>query len=424
MYNINTLKTSLAGWIGFKDSEDSAIPSIDSSLKTATSGMYWSDFYPLITTDILYYVSPQFNAMNFATWGAGTTYATGDKVLLNGVAWKSKTGGNIGHLPASGSYWESMFSDWLEDRVNASIANMFNRLAIEKKLNESTKSIFENKKLFLGSGLLTDTITPNSRFVGIAIRPKNINNIRITIDNIGLQFTQIQTDLPIYLFNSQSQTYIKRQLVSTTSANKFDWIALTDFDLDFVNIANDIDSGSTWYIGYFEDDIIGNAINKPYSWIEGPCKGCPGSLDEYSLWNLWSRFYTAQPAAFTTLDGTNLPSNVGYSTSNYGLNLSFSVKPDVTEIFTANKAILTYPLGLQFAADMMQWILHNPPRRTSPVQGNIQAATIAYDLNDTTNSHSIQKLYDKALKGLSFDFSSMSQALPNNKPSSITYRAI
>ena len=416
------MKTELTGLIGFRDSVESDYPPIDSEITASSSGMYMNDFHPLLTTEILDAVCPQFRGYNAFT--ASATYAAGVRVMDDDIAWQSKVANNIGHTPAVGAYWETVFSLWLREKYNASVANLFNRLATEKKINVSTKAIFENKQLFLGAGQMSDTITPTSRFVGMAIQPKNINNVRITIDRIGLQFTQAQTDLYIYLFNSQSKTYIKRQAVSTSAANKFDWVSLTDFNIDFVNYSDDIDSGSVWYIGYFEDDIAGNAINKAYSWREGPCNGCPGQLPEYNLWNLWSKYYSVRPVEFSTPDGTNLPGGEGYSMLSYGMNLAMTVKPDVTDLIVTNKSVLTYPLGLQFAVDMLNWIAHNPPRRTNAVHANVQAGAILYDVNGENGSGGLKKDLANAIKALDFDFSDLSAALPSHRPGPIRYSAI
>jgi len=422
MFRISTLKTELTGLIGFRGSVATGYPALDTEITASTSGMYINDFHPVLTTEVLEAVAPQFKG--YTAFSATATYGLADRVMNGDIAWQSKAAANYGHTPSVGAYWETMFSLWLREKYNASVANLFNRLATEKKINTSTKSIFENRQLFLGSGNMTDTITPSGRFVGLAVQPRNINNVRITIDRIGLQFSQIQTDLYIYLFNSQSETYIKRQAVSTSTANKFEWVSLTDFDIDFVNYSGDIDSGSVWYIGYFEDDIAGNAINKAYSWREGPCRGCPGSLPEYSLWNTWSKYYSVIPIEFRTLDGTNLPTNEGYSMLSYGLNLAMSVKPDVTDILISNKGALTYPLGLQFAVDMVTWIAYNPPRRTGALQANIQAGTLLYDINGENGSGGLKKELANALKALDFDFSDLSTALPAQRPGPIRYSAI
>jgi hypothetical protein len=376
---------------------------------------------------VLYAISPDFMAYNYAAWSNLTTYASGARVMYGGKAWQSKQGANLNKTPAAGVWWELMFSAWLRERLNASVSNLFNRLATEKKLHESTKAIFDNKQIFMGSGKLSNTIMPRGRFVGLAIRPRKINNIRVDINAIGLHFTDVQTDLPIYLFNSSSEAYIKKELLSTTDTSTFVWIPMTDWSAYVNSIEDNYDSGSEWYVGYFEDDISGNAIQKSYDFVNGPCVSCPSHRAERNRFNLWNKFFDIAPVSSGTLDGENLPSNINHSSMcNYGLNLAVSVRPDVTEIFTSNKQALTYPLQLQFAVDMLNWAVTNPTRRTNPVHGNIQRELIAYDLDGSgqgKNTGLKGRLTD-AIKGLDFDFSRISAALPDARPSRINARAI
>ena len=427
MYNLSTLKTELTGWIGFRESSDAGVDVIDSTLKTATSGSYFDEFHPLLQTDVLYSIAPDFMSYNYPAWSNLTTYAAGARVSHSSKAWQSKQGANLNKTPAAGAWWELMFSAWLQERVNASVANLFNRLATEKKLAESTKSVFDNKQIFIGSGKLNNTVTKKGRFVGLALVPKQINNIRIDINAIGLHFTQIQTDLPVYLFNSSREEYVAKQLVSTTDTSTFAWVPLTNWSCYFNSIANDYDPGSVWYVGYFEDDVAGNAIQKTYDYVIGPCVGCPSHAAEVNRFNLWNKFFDAMPVASGDLDADNLPENFSVSrTTNWGLNLSVSVRPDVTEIFTANKQALTYALGLQFAVDMLSWLVMNPLRRANPIHANIQKEAISYDLDGTGQGKNLGlrgQLAD-AIKAMNFDFSKISAALPDHKPSKFKYRAI
>ena len=108
----------------------------------------------------------------------------------------------------------------------------------------------------------------------------------------------------------------------------------------------------------------------------------------------------------------------------FGMNLAMTAKPDVTDILTTNKTILTYPLGLQFAVDMLTWIAYNPPRRTNPLHGNIQAGAILYDINGETGHGGLKKDLANAIKALDFDFSDISTALPKQHPGPIRYSAI
>jgi hypothetical protein len=381
MFNIADLKTALAGYIGFRYPVGEFV-TIATVLRTSVSGQYWDDFHPLLHTDSIYYTAPK----------------------------------------------DADFSTWLGERVDASIGKLFSRLQTNKKLQGSTKSIFDNVQLFTGVGKITDQIAKSSRLVGLRITPRNINNIRVVINQIGLQLTHAQTGLPVYLWHSSRAATVDSQVLVTTTTNYFDWKAL-GFNLDYVNYANDIDSGGSYYIGYFEADLTGNAIRKTYDFYAGPCVSCPGSQTNRTIYNLWSKYVEVLPFSVpnSKLSGTNIPpveDMVWDETTNYGINLSLTVKPDLTELVTNNLSVVTYPLGLQFASDMLEWMLYNPATRVNPSQMNANQAAFNYALNGDSQNRGIVKDLTDAINGLAEDLSGISTALPQNKPSGIRIGAI
>jgi hypothetical protein len=430
MVTISTLQTGLAGWIGVRDTKATDIDAIDSSLTTATSGSYFDDFHPILHTDTLTKIGPNFAAENYAAWSALTTYSTGNRVLYSGIAWQSKADVNLNNAPAASAWWKTVFSAWLNEKINASIANLANKLQTEKKLNLSTKSLLSNTQLFTGASG-RDTITNSGRLVGFEIDPRKINNIKVVLNYLGVQFSAVQTGFNIYLYHSSRKGAVASMNITTTTAYKFEWKALTagSFDLNFVDFTNNIDSGGKWYIAYFEDDIVGSAIEKKYDFEYGPCNGCSNTRDEYRIYNLWNKYVDIMPFYFdaTDLDGTNLPDieNINYTpTTNYGLNLSLSVNTDITNIMLHNKHILTYPLGLQFAFDMLSWVVFNPTMRVNPERVNMSEQAILYERDGDANTEGLKKRLADAISALAEDLSRLSTALPDNKPSKVRYGAI
>lgn len=380
MFNIATLKTALSGYIGFRYPVDDAV-TIATALRTSVSGQYWDDFHPLLNPDTIFSTAPQ---------------------------------------------WAN-FSTWLGQKIDSSISLLFNRLATNKKLQGSTKSLFDNKQLFTGVGKITDQVAKSSRLVGLAISPKIINNIQVTINQIGLQLTSAQPGLPIYLWHSSRVVTVDSQVLVTSGTNYFDWQSL-NWNLDYVNYANDIDSGGRWYIGYYEADLTGNAIRKTYDFYAGPCVTCRGTEIDRTIYDLWSRYVNVMPfyveaGKFT---GQNLPSveNMIFDeTNNFGLNLALTVKPEMTELITSNLQLITYPLGLQFANDMLEWMLFNPGTRINPQQENARSA-IAYALDGSENKKGIREDLKSAIDALAVDLSGVSAALPQNRPSGISIGVI
>jgi len=433
MYSISSLQSGLTGLIGCRDTKTTDIPAIDSSQTASSSGQYWDDFHPLLDTENLFYCAPNFEAESYATWSVVITYSSGQRVIYSGVAWQSKADANLNHTPAAGAWWKTVFSIWVGERLNTSVASLFNRLATEKKLNLSTKSIFDNLQLFTGPGRLQDTITNSGRMVGLRIHPKMINNIRVIMDKIGVQFSDVQTGFNIYLYHSSRQAAVASMSITTTVAYKFEWKTLTtgSFDLDFVNFANNIDSGGYWYIAYFEDDIAGSSINKKYDFEYGPCNSCANTQDELRIYNLWNRYVDIEPfyVSADDLDGANLPDidNMAFTpTTNYGLNLSMTVKPDVTELVLLQKDQIIYPLGMQFAYDMISWMVFNPPVRVNPAAVNTRMTTqqLYYERDGDANTDGFKQKLSRAIAALAEDLSKLSTALPDNKPSRVSYGAI
>jgi hypothetical protein len=433
MYSISALQTGLAGLIGVRDTKTTDIPAISTVLTATSSGTYWDDYHPLLNTDTLFFSAPNFEAEAYGTWSNAVSYALGVRkiYLTNAYECTAVAGSTIGVLPSALTEWKTVFNAWLGEKINSSIANLFNRLATEKKLNLSTKSLFEDVQLFTGAGRLQDTITNSGRLVGLQIDPKKINNIKVVLNNLGVQFADIQAGFTIYLFHSSRKAAVATMNVTTTVGYRFEWKTLTagSFDLDFVNFAGNIDSGGHWYIGYFESTITGNAINKSYDFEDGPCSGCSNTQHEVKNYNLWNKYVDVMPFFFksTDLSGVELPdiSKIQYApTTNFGLNLSMSVMPSVTELILKQKSSIAYPLGLQFANDMLGWMAFNPPLRNNAVRSNASQQAILYERDGDANTEGLKQRLAKAVTALAEDLSRLSTALPDNKPSPYRYGAI
>ena len=428
MYNIASLQTGLAGLIGVRAANPTIaeIPSMDTAITASSSGQYWDDFHPLLSTDLLYFCSPNFEAENYSAWSAVVTYPANARVIHNDIAWQSKAALNINHVPPDPAWWKTLYSVWLQERINSSIGNLFHKVAVNKKLNLSTKSLLEDIQLFIGAGRISDQITKAGRLVGLKIRPKMINNIAVALKYVGVQFS-VADSFNLYLWHSSREDAVATIAVTTTTNNKFEWKALTSsFVLDYVNFANNIDAGGDWYLGYFEDEIAGFAINKAYDFDEPPCSGCPGTGEDLRRYNLWNKYVDIVPFAFSAADlnGIKLPDieKTGYTYStNYGLNLSLNVAPDLTALVLQNTSMLVYPLGMQFAHDIIEWMVFNPPRRVNAPQINANKGAADYALNSETG---IKVELKRATDALSEDLSKISTVLSDNRPSRVRYGSI
>jgi len=412
MLNITSLKTALSGAIGLKNTDDPTLP--DCTLTGSSTGMYYDNYHPLITYDNLYYIAPNYDGNSYDTFTATSSYATGTFAKSDNIAYKAtRTITATATLPGSSTAWESPVNDWVESKIDASISILGNVIQTHKKLSKSTKTFLDSVQLIEGAGRLNDTITPSSRFVGFEIIPRPTNNITSTIDYIGLQFSTAQTALPVYLYHSSQNAPIGIFSFTTTSARSFDWQSAEDnlssgnYTMPFVEYSRNIDSGGTYYLGYFEDDITGSAIEKEFA-------SCVNSA-KYKKVTDW---LTIRPISVSGVSGTNLfdIDDVGYTESSFGLNLSISVKTDVTEMVVSNKTLLTNALGYQFAKDMLNEMLHNPQSRINRNQDNATRNSILYELQDEQNNYNLNNKMNDAIEAMEFDFSQISQVLPHSRP--------
>jgi hypothetical protein len=413
MFNISTVKTALFGLIGLRDSDNPDYPV--NTLTGASASVYFDDYHPLITFDNLYEIAPNYDGMNYDKWTA-TAYATGAYAIYDNVAYKAQQSVSSGDVPSlTSTAWQTPVKDWITTKQYASINKLLNQVFTNKKLNESTKTFLDSVQVVDGAGRLQDTVTPASRFVGYEINLKRANNIKAVINYIGLQFTQAQTDLDIYLFHSSQKTAVGKWTLSSAAATSFDWIDASSPDsgsnvLHYVNYTNNIDSGGTYYLGYFEDDISGSAIEKKIGYY------CSDYPDGHVKWSKWAEI---RPISVTSsnLDGYNLfdIDAIGYIDTNFGLNFSFSVDSDITEMLVNKKTLFVNAFGYQFASDMLQEMIYNPASRINRKQDNATRSSVLYEWNAPDNKNSIMAQLKDAIDALSFDLSRISQVLPDNR---------
>jgi len=228
------------------------------------------------------------------------------------------------------------------------------------------------------------------------------------------------------VFHSGRSAAIDTQEITTLAANSFHWQAGTIENLDYVDYTLHVDSGGRFYVGYFEDDISGSAINKDDQYLGSLCSGCNDT--DKNLYNLWNKFFDVQPIAVASgdLNGTALwdlsKTSVQFST-NFGMNLSLSVKTDVTDILKSNKTVFTDALGYQFAYDMLKEMIALPPARLNRLGDNVQKAAV-FSIQELNEDDTLKRRLDDAIEGLTFDLSQLSQVLPKDTPQRLHIGAI
>ncbi len=383
MFNPTTIQNCMTSLIGWRNDANTSVPQItNTALLTSNSGLYYNDFHPLLLIENIANTLPE------------------DKTIDN----------------------------YLTEKVNSGINKALTKVVLEKKLNESTKTLLNSSKLFDGIGRFQDTVISNGRFVGVELEMFPSYGAKVIIDKIGLQFTQTQTNLPIYIFHTSQLNPIKTVTATTTKASSLEWLTLSE-TIDLSYLSDTYDSGGMFYIGYFQDDISGQAIKKDFNFIDGPCNTCRGGANAMKIWNERLNFVRIVPVevANGSLNGTQMfdyTKRKYNATNNFGLNFGVTVQCDISQYLCEQKLILTDLIGKQVAVDILNDMKHST--RLNRI-ANVSQNMIIRDLEGDreTFEPGLAKRLSDSVKAVDFDFSKIdSPCLPCNKKFGITKRGI
>lgn len=383
MFNPTTIQNCMTSLLGWRNDANPDVPQItDPNLLQTDSGLIYNDFHPLLTIENITNTIPE------------------DKTI----------------------------NDYLNEKVNSGINKAMTKVVLEKKLNESTKTLLNSSKLFDGIGRFQDTVISNGRFVGVELEIFPTYGAKVIIDKIGLQFTQTQTNLPIYIFHTSQIDPIQTITASTTKSNSLEWLTLSQ-TIDLSYLSDNYDSGGMFYIGYFQDDISGQAIKKEFNFLQGPCNTCRGGSNAMKVWNERLNFVRIVPVEVSNsdLNGTQMfdyTKRKYNATNNFGLNFGVTVQCDISQYLCEQKLVLTDLIGKQVAVDILNDMKHST--RLNRI-ANVSQNMIIRDLegDQETFEPGLSKRLSDSVKAVDFDFSKIdSPCLPCNRKFGISKRSI
>ncbi len=438
MYNISEIQDCLFAQVGYRSSNDPCAPVISDSLKTSASGVYINDRQPLITLDNLRAISPNYNDYNYPEYDAGITYNTDEIVKIttsvtgsDNLFYKSLVDGNTGNDPiTSPTEWEvvSFFSDWLEQKTKSSIAKLVRNVFTQKALLGKTKTLLENVKFYDGAGRMADRELKRGRFVGIQFDVHRYNFISPIIPRIGVQFTELQTDLNIYLYHSSQDEPLATFNINATNHTKavsMQWIDL-NWRLKYFDV--NTDAGGSYYLGYYEDDLTGQAIYKSVDYSKG-CNTCRSSKS----FNLWNKYFTVKSIEVNSSDIEldksiwDVSKNRYGQITNWGLNFEVSSECDVSDFICDRATDFIEPIITQVTYDLLQEMALSV--RNSGLEGEVKGlstgALQGIDQGNRSYIMGIQEELNEQIESMSFDLSDLnSPCLPCNNKHGIKWTAI
>jgi len=383
MFDPTTIQNCMVSLLGWRNDANPSVPQItDPNLLQSDSGLIYNDFHSLLTIENITNTTPE-----------------------------GKT-----------------IDNYLNEKVASGINKALTKVVIEKKLNESTKTLLNSSKLFDGIGRFQDTIISNGSFVGVELEIFPSYGTKVFIDKIGLQFTQAQTNLPIYIFHTSQIDPIQTVSATTTKAQSLEWLTLSE-TIDLSYLSEEYDSGGYFYIGYFQDDITGQAIKKDFNWMQGPCNTCRGGANAMKVWNERLNFVRIVPIEVSNsdLNGTQMfdYTKRGYvPTNNFGMNFGVTVQCDISQYLCEQKFVLSDLIGKQVAVDILNDMKHSTRlNRLANVSQNMIIRDLEGDTE--TNEPGLAIRLSNSIKAVDFDFSKIdSPCLPCNKKYGVKKRGL
>lgn len=408
MVRVKEIQEKLLHLIGWQQNYDTTDFKLADSLTISESGLYYQQAHPLITLDNITSLAPDFKNITFPEYKEGKTYAKGNIVTCDGQLYKALVETN--KSPYSED-WEitNPLSEWIEQKTKASIQKTVARFINEKLAKSASKTLFENKTLFDGTGRIVDTIKNKKNLVGFEIVPVRSNGVTTKINKIGLQFTELG-EYTIYIMHSSMDAPVYTLKFNRTKKNSVEWFTVDNIYLPYKGDSND--TGGSWYVCYFQSNLPEGslAIRKERDWSKGPCNSC--SRHEYESWKLWSRYLEVYPfyvnEELVDLDEAQLhlwdiENNQYIYDTNYGLNLDISIYCDLTDFIISQKQLFQDVLLKQLAIDMLREFAFNANVRTNRHVINASRTDILYEIDG--DSASMKK------SGLSYQLNEAFKAL-------------
>lgn len=297
--------------------------------------------------------------------------------------------------------------NFLEETVEAACNNVLTKISIQKQLTAKGKDLVTSK-LIHQQIIRGDTITNEGRFVGVQFKINDAEGIRATINRVGLYLTAAQPNLVLYLFSSLQDDVVTTVNYTSSNANSFEWLETRD-DLNIYFDDGSNNSGAVWYLGYYQDDLVGNAIQyKTLNWINGYCGSCGNNYNSSTAYKSISKyvnmrpFYVASgdlPAVGKLFDHNDM---VYCSTNNFGFNFNITVSCNLTRFWIDNRLTFAEAIGKSVALLVLEMIATSS--QSSGTEQNLQPmAQLALEADNATKATTFLSQVERAIKVIKLD---------------------
>lgn len=381
MFDSEKSRACLRTIIGWKDHYDlTQIPALSADLKVSASNEYYQEKHPAMQLDIIKACLPPNRDLE----------------------------------------------EYLRETEDAAITELLNEIVVRKELSKTSKELVTNDVIYNSQGFRMNTITNESRFVGIRFRPVLSLGMKAVINRFALQLTDAQNALKIYLYHTSKVQPIHVFDYTTTQGGQFNWK-----ELGWEMHADDADlSGGYFYLGYYQDDLTGQAVKyDKLNWRTGYCGSCDGGVNQDRYTSIakyvnMQSFYLTQANIMAGREMFDPEAIIETDDTNWGFNFNISVKCDLTNFWCDNKMTLKNALGLRVVYKILKDIQFS--NQINYIEEQLKMM-ITRDLegDKETRYINIADQYEKALKAVKFDHSSINNiCIPCSTNSGVTYGVV
>lgn len=258
---------------------------------------------------------------------------------------------------------------------------------------------------------MDDLTIPAGRFVGIEMQIIRSSSLAVIMHQVGTQFDQLQPGLTLYLFESSQQQAIATMVMSNTQSKNLQWF---ESAFQMMYRSSTLGTGQFYYLGYFEDDLRGAAVDTR---LYSGCSTCGNEATQIVA--TYSKYVLIRGVEFqsSALNGIDLPNlkQKGISDSTYGLHFRMTITCDITDYLCNNKSLFASPIRRKIAIKHF-WDFINSTNLN-------RNQSLAKD-NALLNVEREEKLYDKEMKAIKLSFTDIDKiCMPCDKSMIKTYTA-
>lgn len=416
MYNVEKLKTNLFSLIGWRQNPNPGGTQL-TEMTTSDSSIWYNDQHPLLTFDNMYSVSPDFDLRTYPTYdGSKIDYVVGDVVGDTSdpvILYERIKVSTSAEALTNTEFWKkhSAFTKWLREKTESGIIDTIDDWYNQKSGLATAINLLSRETIFQDGGDFEDTQDKKGKVVGQYLYPRRSEGVIMTIHKISLQLTQNQS-VTVKLFKKGTKTPIVSETFVYDQNGSVQWFTPTE-PTKWV-----LSGGNTYFIGYNEDDILGNAINA----IENCHR-----IDYFPT----GKFYNIRSFNVDS-DFTEMwnESKVLYNTStNYGLNYKIDVSCDYTDFIIEQKHLFQKAISKRVAMKVLREFPFNANALVNRHVSNIEGSKVLYEIDGDTqgavgNNTRLNKQYEKALNAIQFDRSGIDPICLKCRKRGISYSTI